>query len=780
MTHSLAWVTPFGRASDIGAFSRNILLDFASAGPGAGISPSVVVHENGPTYWTELPTIPLTGGAADTQMLAAYDFRIFNIGNNHENHHYINQLALRIPGVVVVHDLVMQHYLAWKIFEQQKRPEVYARLMAEYYGMSGLDIVASSRICSALVNPIYAPWDTPHVNATPLIEPFVQTAAAVVVHSEFAEKLLRPLFDGPMLRLQLPWDKKESLDDAQLESWVKVTRNRHRCLIAAFGHIGRNKCLETVVQAFAESAVLREHARLIIAGYPGDPHYIEQLRLMVSHLGLGQLIDFEFSISEQRLDTLKRDADIFVNLRYPNTESASGSLNEQLNAGKPVVIYPTGAYAEVDDRGAVKVDRLGGAPAVAAALEKLTTDAAARVRIGKAGRAFVRRIGRREYVAQLSAFLLENAALLRQRGACIAGRNLPAALPTRAEVGPRWAAGLARARWLFGALDCSPFELDLSIFRDWDDRLLARYIVVGLFGHARGGTLDDAVQAMLQNCDRWQVAQAVGEAYVLARLARGQSDPGGRMVRLAGAVPALNGETWRLLAALEPALFIRACYLGLLGRVAEPAEVDLYVVRLSNDNAHNIVREFISSEEFAQRGIAADLLRSLREWSANAPKIDLSVPEIPLGVPVLLSDTQPESASFLTAGWHATERDGVWSHSTMSGLHFRLPPLGPGLGVDKPLALAITGRVVAARTTGPRAGTVVCNDGPPAEWLVDHDDWFTLQVNLPPLSGGNRQVRVAIACNEVVNLSSLQLAADNRDLGFCLRKLVVTNGAEAA
>ncbi len=776
MTHSLAWVTPFSKASDIGAFSRNLLQEFAIYGPTVGISPSAVVNENGSTYWTELPTIPLTGQTADRQMLSAFDFKVFNIGNNQENHEHINQLALRMPGVVIVHDLVMQHYLAWQIFEQRRRPDLYARLMAEYYGMQGLDIVSSSRVCSAISSPIYAPWDTPHVNATPLIEPFIQSAAALVVHSEFAESLVRPLFDGPLLRLQLPWDKKPSLDDAQLEAWARATKTRARCTIACFGHIGRGKCLETVIQACADSQILREQARLVIAGYPGDVVYAEQLKLMVSHLGLGYMVDFEFSITDQRLATLQREADVFVNLRYPNTESASGSLIEQMNAGKPVIIYPTGAYAEVDDRAAVKVDRADGVPAVTAAMEKLVLDPAARIRIGKQGRAFVRRIGRREYVQQLSSFLLEHEGLLRGRGRCVAGQNAPSSMPTTEAVGPRWAAGLARARWLLAGLQSSPFEIDVTVFRDWDDALLTRYIVVGLFGHPGAGRLDDAVRAMLGRCDRWQVAQAVSEAFVLARLAADYDGPGAHMTKLVAAAPALETETWDLLAALDAPTFIRCCYLGLLGRVAAHTEVELYAQRLHRETPRDLVREFMASEEFEARAIAAPALQALEAWSRHKPSDDDRVPEIPVGVPVVVGTAMPESRQFLVNGWHDTERHGVWSRTPISGLRFKLPDIDTG----KPLALAITGRAAAAATSRPRSGTISCNDGTPAEWVVDHDDWFTLRVAVPAFTNGSRQVRVAIACNELVTPAKLRLGPDTRDLGFCLREFLVTYGAEAA
>jgi hypothetical protein len=51
---------------------------------------------------------------------------------------------------------------------------------------------------------------------------------------------------------------------------------------------------------------------------------------------------------------------------------------------------------------------------------------------------------------------------------------------------------------------------------------------------------------------------------------------------------------------------------------------------------------------------------------------------------------------------------------------------------------------------------------------------------VPAFTNGSRQVKVAIACNELVTPAKLRLGPDTRDLGFCLREFLVTYGAEAA
>jgi hypothetical protein len=112
MSHSLAWVTPFGPASDISAFSHNLLHEFHRVAETLDATITVFVNAHGASYWTPLPTIALTGTETDVDMLLGYDFVVFNIGNNTANHGHINRLALQVPGVLIVHDLVMHGALA--------------------------------------------------------------------------------------------------------------------------------------------------------------------------------------------------------------------------------------------------------------------------------------------------------------------------------------------------------------------------------------------------------------------------------------------------------------------------------------------------------------------------------------------------------------------------------------------------------------------------------------------------------------------------------------------
>jgi SAM-dependent methyltransferase len=766
MSHSLAWVTPFGPASDIGAFSHNLLREFHRAAETLDATITVFVNAHGQTYWTPLPTVALTGAGTDIEMLLGFDFVVFNIGNNTAHHGHINRLALQVPGVVIVHDLVMHGALAAMLRfgagKAEARPDIYTLLVGDRYGAHGLDAVAQSRLCMAAASALYAPWDSPAVAEMPLIEPFVESCAALVVHSAHAEAMLSPPVETKVLRLALPWDQKPSLSDAEWDEWSRRTTEARSCVIVCIGHIGRTKCLDQVVLAFAGSEHLRGSATLLIAGHPDDGEYLAQLRRMVARFDLAACVGFELSASVDRLREIKLAADIFVNLRHPNTESASGSLTEQLNAGKPVVTYPTGAYGDIDPDAVVRVDHRAGVSALAAALETLVDDPPSRVRIGAAGRAHVRRIGRAEYVAQLWAFLCANRRQLRARKACAAFRR---AVPDLApgEVGTTWLAGLNRARRPFVALAGSRLSLDILPFQNWEDDALAMHVAVGVFGREAGSPLELALRARLPGADRVDWYEAVSQAHLIWRMAEDAS-PAGALHALDH--PVLLPRAWQLLAALGRWNLVRCCYVGLLGRHATPAEIAGHVTAATTGTTQELIARFLHSDEFLSRSASPDAVRALHDAAAAMDLPNGHGALLLLDDAISFTSVNPHGMDYLTPGWYPAESDGTWSPTRDAILLFRSNTSA------RQLTLTVIGRIIgkagSERTVHVHVDGrhALSQSGPAMEWLT-----LVLPVEQPSGEPGAHDIR--FDCEHTLRPCDIGLGEDARQLGFGLRSVLL-------
>ena len=765
MSLSLAWVTPFGPASDIGAFSRNLLGEFHRVAASLDASVTLVVNENGPGYWCPLPMLRLTGTEADIELLLGFDVVVFNIGNNTRNHGHINRLALQLPGVVIVHDLVMHGALGAMLgfgdAGAQPRTDIYTALLGQYHGAFALETVAQSRICMPDAAALFTPWDSSAVADMPLIAPFVESAAALVVHSAHAEQAVRAPAETPVLRLALPWDQKPGLTEAEWEGWCRATQEARICAMVCIGHIGPTKCLDQVILAFAGSAELRERATLLIVGHPDDAAHLAQLQRMVAQYDLSGRIGFELSASLERLREIKLAADIFVNLRHPNTESASGSLAEQLDAGKPVVVYPTGAYGDVDAACVVRVDRLAGVAALAAALEALVVDPQARIRIGAAGRAHVRRVGRREYVAAFWDFLCAHQRLLRARASCATHRRAaPALAPT--DIGADWLVTLHRARRPFAALSGSRLALDLAPFLHWEHDVLARHVAVGVFGREAGSPLEHALRAGLAKTGRADWAEAACLAHLVWRLANDAPQSATLLP-----APVLHPRAWQLLAAIGRWEFVRCCHVGLLGRHATLAEILNRLTQPGDGSILDLVSHFLDSAEFAAGPAPPGAANALRDALAT-----LDVPDAPW--PLLLVDdemrftsTHPRGMDYLAPGWHEAEADGIWAKTSEAALLFRTDTQAAQR------ALVIIFRVIGGAGTERDVtmhvdGRVACTMRVPA--MV----WQTWEL---PITQGDQpggatgQHDIRIDCGHTLVPHDIGLGQDWREIGIGLQSI---------
>jgi glycosyltransferase involved in cell wall biosynthesis len=771
----VGWLSPFGPRSDIGTFSRAIL--GAAANPASGLDLRLLLNANGPSYFHPGPVVPL-GGPQDEAVLEAFDAVIYNIGNNVENHGAINRLALRHPGVVIVHDLVMQHYIAWEVFERLRDPAIYADLLATHYGERGVEALAASRICAEDAKPRYAPWDSTHSVDMSLIEPFIRSAAAVVVHSEHAERQVARAFSGPLLRLALPHDQKPSLSEPEIAAWAAATRRRESVNFAAFGHIGRGKCLPLLIEAFRLRPELAQRATLTIAGYPTDRGHAQELEEMVQALDLRGVVRLEFAVSSERLQQLKRDADVFVNLRWPNTEAASGSLVEQLNTGKPTLIYATGCYAEVPADAAYRVLPINSAPALAEAMLRAAGDAEGRVAVGAAGRAHARRLSASDYVQHLGGFLREHEALLRIRRS--RHRLLRAAQP-RGLAGPSlaedlaWTAGLALARDSVEAIVDGAPTIGPRPFLQLDDASLRGFVLHGLFGRADPAAnplLRDRVDALLARGDRLRAYVIIRQAAEVRRILRAAEGGGPRPHAKPDELGPPEPEAMALLASLGPELFAAAAYVLVLGRAPAAREATGYAARLAGgEPAAQVIAEMLASTEYAARRLPAAHAEALRAGALAAGALlraePVLGPALDPGRPLLLrAGSHPPPTGLLHGAWHAPEPEGVWSAAAAARISLRLraAPLAP-----RRLGLRL--RVPVPPGSPPRLLRLFLGQELAQRVAFENDSWRDVALDLGPAPARPAEagaVQLTLDIGTTVPAAELGNAGDPRSLGVML------------
>jgi glycosyltransferase involved in cell wall biosynthesis len=112
-----------------------------------------------------------------------------------------------------------------------------------------------------------------------------------------------------------------------------------------FGHIGKNRCVDMILDSLA-SFPQKQAFRLDIYGEVWDSNYLLQ---KINSLNLNNLVTLHGFVTEAKLETALANADLAINLRYPTMGEASGSQLRIWSHGLPSLVTKIGWYSELPE-----------------------------------------------------------------------------------------------------------------------------------------------------------------------------------------------------------------------------------------------------------------------------------------------------------------------------------------------------------------------------------------------------------------------------------------------
>ena len=273
-----------------------------------------------------------------------YDSILYHVGNHTQFHGYIYRTLLAHPGVIVLHECVLQH-LIQGLTVAQGNPQGYIDEMRYCYGLTG------ERLARLLINT----GREVDVWAYPLFERVVDASLGVIVHSEYARQ--RVLASRPRSRVtvinspfcpEVPQGKDSDRD--VLREALGLPRDAF--VIGCFGLITPQKRVEVSLRAFSRLRRELPNAVYVLVGGV-MPHYDLE---SVLRTGLGEGVSLTGRLDMEAFLRYMTAADLAVNLRYPTAGETSATLIRLLGMGKPVVVSNVGSFAEYPDDCCAKVD----------------------------------------------------------------------------------------------------------------------------------------------------------------------------------------------------------------------------------------------------------------------------------------------------------------------------------------------------------------------------------------------------------------------------------------
>jgi glycosyltransferase involved in cell wall biosynthesis len=262
--------------------------------------------------------------SSDRQQATGNGQRIYHLGNN-PHHAWIYEEAMRTPGVVVLHDVIL-HHLIVEMTLAKGDVEGYVEALRANHGEAG---AAWARGRAAGLHSEMGNF------LMPASIEVANRSRAVIVHNRWAADRLRSLgVTKPVHVVPHPYEPQP---DARARRDEIRTRHGFRPedrVIGFFGFLTSAKRAEVVLAA-AEKA----GAQLLIVGEPAP-----NIDLPTT----GYVDEADFGAYFAAVDRL-------VNLRYPSAGETSGTLIRAFEAGKPVAVSDYAQFAEYPDDCVVKI-----------------------------------------------------------------------------------------------------------------------------------------------------------------------------------------------------------------------------------------------------------------------------------------------------------------------------------------------------------------------------------------------------------------------------------------
>jgi glycosyltransferase involved in cell wall biosynthesis len=299
---------------------------------------------------------------------------IYHMGNYYDGHRYIYESLKKFPGVVVLHDYVLQGFYAER-YDATRDFEEYKKLQIKYYGEAGEEI--ANQISDNSRIPI---WESDTAFKYPLNEEIVECAKGIIVHSDFIKQKIKSISDNPVVKIHHHGHKIKKFDRDAIRKKLGVSRDE--ILLCSVGYINKNKRYDKIIKAYSKIKGLK--LKYIIAG-------LDRGNLLENYISEDSDIIIKGHLPINELEAIISASDICINLRYPTMGESSGSLLRMMGYGKPVLVTNYGSYAEFPDQCVLKINPdIDEEVMITRLITELANDEDMRVSIGKEASEYIK------------------------------------------------------------------------------------------------------------------------------------------------------------------------------------------------------------------------------------------------------------------------------------------------------------------------------------------------------------------------------------------------------
>jgi glycosyltransferase involved in cell wall biosynthesis len=326
-----------------------------------------------------------------------FDAIVYQLGNA-PVHGFVYPLLQRLPGLLVLHDLVLHHARARMFLDS---PEVLAYVaqpwsaarraaaqgpLAEYAAeLRHAYPEQAERLFEVQLGTLgpLLPY------AYPLCRRPIEASRATAVHNEFMAAAVREEFPArPVFRIPMPMTRASVASEA-----VDALRARYGIeaadfVVGSFGLLTPEKRIATVALSVARAAGELPRLRLLLVGPVADSHGLDSA---LARAGVRSRTIVTGRVPLAELPAHMALVDLAVHLRYPTARETSAALLRLLAQGRATVMSDLEHLADVPQDAVVRADVTDEEGTVLRAILRLARRPEARAALGASAAAFVAR-----------------------------------------------------------------------------------------------------------------------------------------------------------------------------------------------------------------------------------------------------------------------------------------------------------------------------------------------------------------------------------------------------
>lgn len=269
-----------------------------------------------------------------------YDAILYHMGNS-PAHTHIWEAAQHVPGVVVLHDLVLHHFMLQYHAVHRNDSPAYLRLAEDCYGEAGRHV--GHRMLRGIFDDA--------VFAMPLCQPVLERAQLLISHSQYVADAVHgitPQLPTAVVPMGVP-----VLPLADARVWrAQLGLGDDAFILASFGHVNPYKRVDQMLRTIRTLRQAGVNAHYIIVGSVSPAVSLPTLVRRTNTQGAVHVTGY---VSASEFNAYVALADVCINLRHPTAGETSASLLRLLAAAKPTLITASGSFLEIPDTAAVHI-----------------------------------------------------------------------------------------------------------------------------------------------------------------------------------------------------------------------------------------------------------------------------------------------------------------------------------------------------------------------------------------------------------------------------------------